>query len=340
MWKRRAIEVLNSDWGIGNSLKVPIVELLQKRIIYKNKCLRDPHSHLTPISASIETTNICNARCIFCPHGMGTLTRKKEVMKNNLFFKIIDLCKKEGIKTIMFGGLGEFLCDKEFITKASYIVENGLILDGLTTNGMLLNEDISQVLIDLDLKRLIISIDSMEKLKYEGIRKGLSFDIVMNNIFNFLGLNLKNDCKVNVDINATIYKENLEEKLKFIDMFKEYFGRNFKITFYPIHNWGGSLSGEYEKRYSARTKQLKAYCPRIFDTHVLIRVDGSLSLCCQDYDNQYSLGKVENSIEEFWNSPKIIGIREKHVEGNWDDVSICRNCSDIIVGRPPIEVVK
>lgn len=340
MWKRRVGKILNSDWGIGNNLKVPIVELVQKGVIYINKRLINPYSHITPISAAIETTTICNAKCIFCPHGMGTITRKKEVMKNDLFFHIIDICKKEGIKTIMFGGLGEFLCDKEFINKASYIVENGLILDELTTNAMLLNENISQNLIDLGLKRLTISIDSVEKPKYEAIRKGLSFDTVMNNIFNFLDLNLENDCKVYVDINATIYKENLGERPKFITMFKKYFGHNFGISFYPIHNWGGSLLGEYARRNPAKVKLLKSYCSRIFGTLVLIRVDGSLSLCCQDYDNECSLGIVKNSIDEPWNSPKMIGIRKKHVEGRWDDISICRNCSDIIVGGPPIEKVK
>lgn len=340
MWQRRAIEILYSDWGMGNNLKAPIVELLQKTIIHKNKLIRNPYSHIIPTSAAIENTSICNSRCTFCPHGMGTLTRKKEVMKNDLFFKIIDICKKEGIKTIMFGGLGEFLCDKEFITKASYIVENGLILASLTTNAMLLNEDISQSLIDLDLKHLTISIDSLEKSRYEGIRKGLSFDTVMNNIFSFLELNLKNDCKVNVSINATIYKENSEEKPKFIDMFRKYFGHNFIISFHPIHNWGGELIGEYEKCHPDRTKKLKNYCYRIFGTRVLIRVDGTLALCCQDYDNKYSLGIVENSIDELWNSPKMIGIRKKHVEGKWDDIPICKNCSDITIEAVPIEWVK
>ena len=48
----------------------------------------------------IETTNICNARCEFCPN--PTLKRRKQIMDMEVFEKIISRIKDEKIKVKRF----------------------------------------------------------------------------------------------------------------------------------------------------------------------------------------------------------------------------------------------
>lgn len=324
----RVIRVLNSNWAIGNKVRKASVKLLQN-LINRKRDLQKAYTRIIPKTVSIEIATVCNSKCIFCPHGTGNFMRKKEIMDNGLFFRLIDICKKENI-IVTFGGTGEYLCDKDFFLKATYILNKGLPFPNLTTNAMLLDENTSEKLIGSGLKCLAISLDSLEKSKYEEIHKGLIFEKVIKNILYFLEFNRRNNLKVSVIVNV-VYKDKAREKARFIDFFKEYLGNNFRLAFYPLHNWGGM--------YFKENGQLKTYCGRIFSPHIMIRVDGSLSLCCQDYNNKYSLGMVKDSIIEHWNSPEIINIRKKHLQGRWDDISICRNCSDIVLGGPAIEII-
>lgn len=323
---------------IKNTMATYFPELLQNYYIYKNRLTTSVNSYIKVESVTIESTNICNAKCTFCPHGTGELNRKKEIMQNKPFFHLIDICKKEDIRKISFGGIGEFLCDRDFLVKANYIVSSGLIFDSLTTNAMLLDSEMAHKLCKLGLRNLNISIDSLDKFQYERIRRNLKFEKVMENIFYFLEFNL-NERKSNVcvTINLTLFEDTVTQKQRFIETFQKYLGHNFKIVFYPIHNWSGfEYSG---RKRNSKKKLLRTKCDRIFDSDVQVRVDGSLSLCCLDFNNLYSLGKVTGSINEVWNSKKIKEIRKIHINGMWDKISICRNCSDIIINKPLLEVI-
>ena len=44
----------------------------------------------------LETTNLCNAKCIMCPH--EKITRNPKVMTDEIFYKAVKDCKKLGIK--------------------------------------------------------------------------------------------------------------------------------------------------------------------------------------------------------------------------------------------------
>jgi len=333
-------KILNSNWHFLNRFKIPTADFLQKLVIKRNQRSMNPYDTVRPVSVTIENTTICNSRCFFCPHGSGIFTRKKEIMDHKLFSKIIGICKKESIKSIMFSGLGEPLCDKEFIRKASLVVKEGLILNSLTSNGMLLSKEIGKTLIDLNLNRLNLSIDSLIPDEYERIRKGLSFKRVVSNIIDFLEMNIKAGGKVHVTINAISEIGYNEKETDYLEMFQKYLGSNFRITFYPTHNWTGFLSQYGSSKHRNPHLIINTVCRRVFEPEVQIRVDGSLALCCMDYDNKYSLGTIDQSILEKWNSKKIIHARKMHVGGKWGGLEICRSCSDKIMGRPPIREIR
>ncbi len=56
----------------------------------------------------------------------------------------------------------------------------------------------------------------------------------------------------------------------------------------------------------------------------IVRSDGSLFICSSDYENEYSLGKVVNSVDDLWNSQKMIDLSRMHKEERWDEVGICK----------------
>jgi len=86
-------------------------------------------------------------------------------------------------------------------------------------------------------------------------------------------------------------------------------------------------------------KQLKQPCYRLFGSHqAIVRVDGTLSLCCMDYNNICSVGKIEDSILKVWNSEKMINIRKLHINKEFDKIPVCKNCVDNVVDKSSIHI--
>lgn len=274
---------------------------------------------------SIEITNICNSKCIFCVHGLGGMKRKKEFMSNEKFRKIVDVCKKENIVNLSFGGHGEFLMDPHFFDKVKYIKDSGLNFTSLTTNGMLLTEDVINKLFELKIPSVTISIDSTDETIYEKTRIGLKFSQVMDNLMNLLLINKKHNNIMKINLNVTMYDENKDEYQKFHEKFKSFLNDNFTISFIPLHNMG-TLNNIVHSKVDYNLRQP---CGMLFNENaILIRSDGHLSACCcADFDNTYSLGEVKDSIYDLWNGEKITEMRKKHVQGKWNDISICKNCN-------------
>lgn len=284
-----------------------------------------------PKTIAIESTTLCNSRCTFCPHGVkGNLKREKKVMDNAIFFKLVDKCVREGIEEISFGGLGEFLIDNNFTKKAWHIKNSGVSLGGLTTNGMLMDKNIIDELVKLKFKKINISIDSANKEEYESLRVNLKFETVLENTIYLVEKIKGTSCSTVVHIVTVYFDYDNILRNKIIETFNKYLDGRLIINFIPLHNWGGQV-GNTNKTI------VKIPCNRLFNGHLLIRVDGSLSLCCQDYNNLFSLGNVlsDGSFFSLWNSSKMQGIRMAHLNRKWDNISICSQCSDIYMDRKP-----
>ena len=69
----------------------------------------DEAAHLPEI-VQIESTNICNAKCVFCPR--DDMERKQGVMDMALFRKVADECAALGITHVRMHNYGEAFVDR------------------------------------------------------------------------------------------------------------------------------------------------------------------------------------------------------------------------------------
>src|SRR5919199_4591880 len=60
---------------------------------------------ILPEIVQIESTNICNAKCVFCPR--DDMHRRQGVMSFDLFRKIVDECAELGISHVRMHNYGE-----------------------------------------------------------------------------------------------------------------------------------------------------------------------------------------------------------------------------------------
>ena len=89
----------------------------------------------------IEPTNHCNLGCIMCPQPRE-MQRVKGMMNFDLYKSIIDELKDTPAEFVYLHQFGESLLHK-ITDMVDYASENGLQV-GMSTNGTLLNEKISE----------------------------------------------------------------------------------------------------------------------------------------------------------------------------------------------------
>jgi len=268
-----------------------------------------------PRRINIEPTNYCNLRCIHCPRQI--MKREKGFMDFSLFKKIIDECKKYKNIKIWLQLLGEPLLHPKIIDMIKYAKENNIKEVGVVTNGILLNANLDY---------LCISVDAFSKKTYEKIRCGGNYEVLIGNIKKLF--KVKEEFKKSkpiISLNFVKMEENIDEFEDFIKFWKPYLkGRDF-IKAIEFDTWGGKIKdkGINKKNFGKRLP-----CSWLWYATVILW-NGDLVLCCADFDGEMILGNVKKeNIETIWNSDKYNDIRLKHLEWEFEKISICKNCQE------------
>ncbi|MEO8520441.1 MAG: radical SAM protein, partial [Acidobacteriota bacterium] len=129
-----------------------------------------------PEIVQIESTNMCNAKCVFCPR--DDMHRKQGIMSVELFRKIVDECVELGISHVRMHNYGEALMDRNLVDKVRYAKERGIQEVGMISNGSLITEAVARGMIDAGLDAINISVDAAGKEVFESTRLGLKYDKV------------------------------------------------------------------------------------------------------------------------------------------------------------------
>jgi hypothetical protein len=77
-----------------------------------------------PDIVQIESTNLCNAKCVFCPR--DEMHRRQGVMDFDLFRKVVDECAALGITHVRVHNYGEPFLDKQLVEKVRYAKSKGI----------------------------------------------------------------------------------------------------------------------------------------------------------------------------------------------------------------------
>src|ERR671938_83695 len=102
-----------------------------------------------PEIVQIESTNICNAKCVFCPR--DEMHRRQGVMSFDLFRKIVDECAELGITHVRVHNYGEPFLDRHLTEKVRYAKQKGIKEVGMISNGSLITENVARAMIDAGL---------------------------------------------------------------------------------------------------------------------------------------------------------------------------------------------
>ena len=154
----------------------------QKRENYERfaRATRDATVDFLPIKLDIENVSRCNFRCTMCAVSVWPKRKRADDMPLESFKRLID--EQYGLLEIKLQGLGEPLMQGgDFFEMIRYARAKHIWVR-VTTNASLLHvRDNYERLIDADPNEVQISIDGVDKVTFEGIRRGAVFERIVDN---------------------------------------------------------------------------------------------------------------------------------------------------------------
>ncbi|MHB8281387.1 MAG: GTP 3',8-cyclase MoaA [bacterium] len=305
----------------------------------------------------ISLTDRCNLRCVYCmPEDGVKLIEHSEMLSYEEILKFVNILASHGVNKIRITG-GEPLVRKgmiNFIENLSSI--SGIKDISMTTNGILLDK-YAQDLYNAGLKRINISLDSLNNETFSKITRGGNLDAVLkgisaakaagfepikintvlirgtndNELMNFISFAIENELNlrfieympIGQNISRTITTKELTDKIK--AEYKDF--ESNKIS-------DSSVSKEYYFSNNKNNKAVIGFISPLSEhfcnncNRLRLTASGKLRLCLF-YDEEYDIKKIlNNSVndEDIYNYLLNV-LQKKHQTHLFNNKIGANNCS-------------
>lgn len=270
--------------------------------------------------ARFEVTTFCNYNCVICPREQ--LRRPREVMTNKLFEDCIGKIKDATgqYNTLTFAGLGEPMMDKQLIDKICIAKNNGFGQLNLLTNGSFLTRDRFLQMQEAGLSTVRISFYGMTPETYSGVHgshsKPEEFQALCETVEELCALSRTTSLIMTFNVVPGVNERDLKA---WIDHWE---GRADLIEAWRPHNW------VYGRQLRSIDGVQRKSCGRPFNGPLQIQVDGTVNMCCFDFNGDLTLGDLKTqSLKEIFSSQSFNHIQDCHKSGDFDDSGlICAHC--------------
>ncbi len=288
---------------------------LKYREKYKNFINDSEHKILPdyPISVILELVNRCNLECTFCYQGYRNDAKKATLSEDNLKRLFADF-KKNKLDALLLSS-SEPLLYKNF-TQILKMAEEAEIMDQfIFTNGTLLDEKNSKVLLNSSLTRVFISIDAATRETYDQVRIPVGKSALKKDRLKQIETNVKNFVKMRnsmglkvplVRVSFVALEKNVHEVDDFIEKWINVVDSVEIQKEKSIDLYDDLLN----KNYDDSKLILKDYNCNDPWAQVTVNSDGSVGPCCSTVGRNIPVGNIlDKSLKEIWNGKEINQIR-------------------------------
>lgn len=204
------------------------------------------------VKARVDITSRCNLNCLHC--GAAQYRTPMEWTTEEAFRAFDDMIS-HGIKQIDFLG-GEPFIREDIMELFSHLNDQGISIL-IVTNGLLLNEDTIDALVNLKrLGMVSFSIDGASKEVYETIRGRNHYEKMLANLKALVSRKKETESRFNVGLTCVVNGVNASETDALITL-ADRFGLN-NISFLST-TWFGNAEKNKEKLYIDPLAEFAAY---------------------------------------------------------------------------------
>ena len=306
---------------------------MQKHSNLENKILKLLNTEVMEERAKIpkkimfELTNLCDLKCQFCSTHISK--RKKGFMEFDFFKRVIDEAMNLGIEECALFTTGESFLHPEVMKFIDYSSQFDLYTY-ISTGGRCLSEELMDQILSSGLKSIKFSIDAGNEETYK-IIKGC--DVSLDNLHHTIKYLYKSRNEMKSDLNIYGSYAISEGNENEIDKFMEKFFPIMDDVFFKFVGYSGlklfkerKLGSELRKKYFIVENNEHSPCPLLWERFI-VQLDGSLTICCPDYENQFVYGDLKKeSLQAAWNNETIKSFRNEMIEGKYDKLKFCSSC--------------
>ncbi|MCX5695175.1 MAG: radical SAM/SPASM domain-containing protein [Candidatus Omnitrophica bacterium] len=277
-----------------------------------------------PKNLILELTNICNLKCKIC----NRPSQESPVgsMQLSLATELIKRAYDCGIDQVAFHTVGEPLVYpylKEVLTFAKKLGYPIMI----STNANLLTKENSDMLLDVGIDRLRISLEGTDE-KYNEVREGGDFNKVIKNL-EYFHKKRHGHPNIRLDLTYVITRDTVECIKSFLEKYSYLFD---EIIFTPLINQGNMQNDYVKNRSIILFKNNRYPCFNLWTT-MYVTFNGDVSVCCVDYNHKLIIGNVhDSSLLDLWNSDAYKQYRRLNREGKVNKIKYCSNCTVPVLG--------
>tara|TARA_X000000950_G_scaffold289404_1_gene412952 strand:- start:18186 stop:19223 length:1038 start_codon:yes stop_codon:yes gene_type:complete len=257
-----------------------------------------------PINLTFDLINSCNLKCPQCLRAeehfdeYGEFLRKKALLTPEFVQKTMNECSMFSLPSVNIGGGGEPTTHPKFLELVKIIMNSTVMELRIITNGLRLNEKISQGLIDMQVPILSVSIDANSEETFHLTRgRGDKYELVISNIMQFLEIRKKNNSVFPLLRVSFVSQPDNKHELK--DFKKRWEKLADLVDIQAYCSWNiEDATNDF-------------FCPDPW-LRMLFYAEGRVSPCCGFTGLEYEVGRIEENktVYDLWHSKEMNEMRE------------------------------
>lgn len=311
-WKLTRIPLVGpvlAEMGLRRKLGRRVVTPYKVRnflLAHRESAARAVDVKSLPYTLNMDTTNVCNLACPFCPTGARQLRRERTRLPLEKAKAVIDAVK-DHVLMAHFYNWGEPLLNPDIFEIIRYASDAG-IYTTISSNLSVKIEDLAARLLDCGLDTLHVSLDGAEQRTLEQYRRHANFGLVLENIHAIVEAKRQsNSRKPALNLAFLVFRHNEHELPLLPGLQREWGVDSFAPTsafiydhaFVPEH-------GEYPPIQ----RIFESSCHYLY-SELMVEADGHISPCCTNTDARFDVGQIDDlaDVRAFWNGPALQALR-------------------------------
>lgn len=277
----------------------------------------------------IEVCTACNFDCTICCRDI--FTRKIEVMTTEFFRELLEKIKNETDQydLVTFAGFGEPLMDPGFVDKVALARELGFETTVLT-NAYHLTPELFGRLNSLDMQSVRVSFYGVDWDSYNAVHrppKG-SYKRVSENLETICGMERKTKVLMTLNVVEGVNDGGVDAWIS------QWGDKADLVEVWRPHNW---VDG-HQFREVAEEKRIS--CGRPFTGPLQVQVDGTVNMCCFDFNGKLLLGDLRTqTLGEIFSDAPFKRLEQCHKTGEYAGSGyICEQCDQRNVNKTDVMI--
>ncbi len=270
-----------------------------------------------PLHLDVELSSLCNMRCPMC---YTTTQQFKEsvdraMMDFGLFKKIIDESARHGLFSIRLSLRGEPTAHPKMVEMLRYAKAAGIKEVSTLSNGLKMNEEVFEQLLEGGLDWLTLSIDGWGET-YEKIRFPAKWEEIYRKVRAFHAIKRRKGSAKPVIKVQSVWPAIERDPAYFYNLFKPYVD---EVASNPLIDF---------LREDSDIEYVEDFTCQYLWQRMSVGADGNIMMCQCDEMEEHVLGNAaKESIYEVWHGAKMSAIRRIHLEGKGPrTLKACKAC--------------